>query len=107
MDKALKRSSIGEYLLNSVPLSPGRAATKLGKPFDALNACLHRACRDACFELVEKLRAGLSPLTSGQASHLSHETTYSHTSSVYAICPATCCSRHRGLCSDRQYFGGG
>jgi signal transduction histidine kinase len=30
-------------------------------PFDALNACLHRACRDARVELVEMLRAGLSP----------------------------------------------
>jgi len=24
-----------------------------GRPFDAPNACLHRACRDACVELVE------------------------------------------------------
>jgi len=44
-----------------------------GRPFDELNACLHRACRDACFELVEKLRARLSPFTfhlSPLTSHL-------------------------------------
>jgi hypothetical protein len=33
-------------------MTPGRPS------FDALNACLYRACQDACFELVEKLREG-------------------------------------------------
>ncbi len=40
-------------------------------PFDAPNAGLFRACRDACFELVEKLSAGRSLLAlSFPAIHL-------------------------------------
>ncbi len=54
----------------------------------------------------------LSPLTfhrfaPAPSTKPQYETRYSHTSSVYAICPATRRSRPRGLCSDRQYFGGG